>query len=179
MKLKTRVIINKKAQLKIQQMMFMVIGISILFALVGIFFLSISLSNISKISKESQQNNALLLISKLAKSPEFSCGNVFGSVSSNCVDFDKLISLLQRKEEYKDFWGVAKIEIKKIYPLNSTICTQENYPNCGRLMIVNKSVKALAPSSTFIALCRKEVINSSIYDKCELAKLIVSGENKE
>jgi hypothetical protein len=170
--------VNKRGQLKIQQMMFMIIGVTILFALVGVFFLSISLSKLNKISQETQQNNALLLVSKLAKSPEFSCGNVFGSVSVNCVDFDKLIALVERQEQYSGFWGVAKIEIKKIYPKNDTWCTKDNYPDCGRLIILNNSVKALAPSSTFISLCRKDVLNGSIYDKCELAKLIISGEDK-
>lgn len=171
--------VSKKAQLKIQQMMFMIIGITILFVLVGLFFLSISLSRLNEISKESQQNNAQLLVSKLAKSPEFSCGNAFGSVIGNCVDFDKLISLIDRQEQYEDFWGVAKIEIKKIYPSDNTICNKTNYPNCGRLNLMNKSVKALAPSSTFIALCRKEKGEIEIYNKCELAKLIVSGEDRE
>ena len=175
---KNYLIKGKKAQLKIQQMMFMLLAITLLFSLIGIFFLSISFSQLKKTSETTEINNALLLVSKLAKSPEFSCGNSFGSVNPNCVDFDKVIWLLDRETEYSKFWGVARIEIKKIYPKDLTPCDSSNYPNCGVLTILNRSVKTLPASSNFITLCRKESINRSVYDKCELAKLIVSGEDK-
>ena len=170
------IIFYKKGQLKIQQMMFMILGVSLLFALVGIFFLSISLSNLKGNAEELETSNALLLVTKLAKSPEFSCGNSLGTSSSYCVDFDKVILLSEMKDKYVDFWGVDRIEIKKLYPYNNASCTLDNYPDCGVLTILDKN-SSLPASSTFIALCRKELANLTIYNKCELAKLYVSGED--
>ena len=167
---------NRKAQMKIQQMMFMIMGVFFLFMLVGMFFISIYMSNLKGDAEELQKKNALLLVSKLAKSPEFSCGESFGTQSTYCVDFDKVIWLAELDKDYKDFWGVDKIQIKKITDNSNISCNLENYPNCGVLTIIDKN-SSLPSSSSFIALCRKERTNSSIYNKCDLAKLYVSGED--
>jgi len=120
----------------------------------------------------------MLLVSKLANSPEFSCGNSFGSSKSDCVDFDKVIGLKENIEKYSDFWGVAKIEIRKIYPNGSRVCTETNYPDCEILKILDEDVETLSYSSNFISLCRKENDGKIIYNKCELALLMVASEDK-
>jgi hypothetical protein len=121
----------------------------------------------------------MMLVSRLANSPEFSCGDSFGSNKANCIDFDKIMVLKKNIDDYSELWGVAKIEIRKIYPDEGNIsCTEENYPNCGSLKILNKNVKALAYSSTFVSLCRKEISPSGPYNKCELARLMVSSQDK-
>jgi hypothetical protein len=169
---------RRKGQLKIQQMIFMIVAVVLLFVLVGIFFLSISLSSIKQTSTNQAEENSMLLVSKLANSPELSCGNSFGTSRTNCNDFDKVISLM-KKGEYSDFWGVAKIEIRKILPdEGDTICTNDNYPNCGIVNILNKNVKILPYSSNFVSLCRKETDGKIIYDKCELALLLIASEDK-
>jgi hypothetical protein len=168
---------NKKAQMKIQQMIFMLIAVTFLFILVGIFFLAIRLYNLQKAANTLEEENAMLLVSKLANSPEFSCGNAFGTSRTSCVDFDKIMALKNRKE-YSDFWGVAKIEIRKIYPEEDVLCNEANYPDCGIVKILDKQVNTLPASSNFVALCRKEATETGIYNKCELALLAVSSEDK-
>ncbi|OGJ13113.1 hypothetical protein A3K82_03720 [Candidatus Pacearchaeota archaeon RBG_19FT_COMBO_34_9] len=170
--------ITKKAQLKIQQMTFMLVAVTFLFILVGVFFLSIKLFNLRKTATILEEENAMLLVSKLANSPEFSCGNSFGS-KSNCVDFDKLMVLRERMSEYSEFWGVAKIEVRKVYPDEGNIlCNEETYPDCGIIRILDRKVNAGPATSNFVSLCRKEVGEKMIYDKCELARLLVSSEVK-
>lgn len=172
-------VINKKGQLKIQQMIFMILAVFILFVLVGLFFLSISLSNLKKTATNLQQTNAMLLVSKLANSPEFSCGSSFGSSMSSCVDFDKVMALKDNLD-YSDFWGVAKIEIRKIDPdQGNVICDESNYPNCGVISILDKNVSSSPFVSNFVSLCRMETDQKIIYTKCELAVLLVSSVNKE
>lgn len=171
--------INKKAQLKIQQMTFMLIAVTFLFILVGIFFLSIKLYSVREKATLLEEENAILLVSKLANSPEFSCGQAFG-VKGSCVDFDKVMVLKDRINKYSEFWGVAKIEIRKIYPdEGDVLCSRANYPECGIINILDKSVNTAPATSNFVSLCRKEVKEDIIHDKCELAKLIVSSEVKE
>ena len=170
---------NRKGQIKIQQMSFMLIAVTLLFILVGVFFLSIRLYNLKKIATSLEEQNSLLLVSKLANSPEFSCGNAFGSSRGNCVDFDKLISLQGRSDEYSEFWGVAKIEVRKIYPIEEEVlCDAANYPNCGIIKILDKDVNTQPASSNFVSLCRKDSNGIIIYDKCELAILMVSSQSK-
>jgi len=171
-------IINKLGQLKIQQMIFMIVAVALLFVLVGIFFLSINLSNVKQTATNLAEQNSILLVSKLANSPELSCGNAFGTSRTNCIDFDKLISL-SKKTEYSDFWGVAKIEVRKILPdEGDKVCDDSNYPDCGIVNVLNKNVKILPYSSNFVSLCRKETNGAIIYDKCELAVLLIASEDK-
>ena len=69
----------KKAQIKVNQMVFMLIGVTIFFALVGMFALNLRVSSLKNTASELQEQNAYLLTSKLSNSPEFSCGTAFGS----------------------------------------------------------------------------------------------------
>jgi len=158
----------------------MLIAVTFLFILVGVFFLSIRLYNLKKTASSLEEQNALLLVSKLANSPEFSCGNSFGRSRTSCVDFDKLISLQGRLEEYSELWGVAKIELRKVYPSEgNVVCDANNYPNCDLVEILDKNVNMQPASSNFVSLCRKESDGIIIYDKCELARLMVSSESKK
>lgn len=168
----------KKGQLKIQQMAFMLVAVFFLFILAGMFFLSINLYNLKKTAVNLEEQNSMLLASKLANSPEFSCGNSFGGSRLNCIDFDKVISLNDRREDYEEFWGVAKIEIRKIFPEDNSICTKDNYPECGIITILDRKVNTLPASPNFVSLCRKEANERMLYDKCELAMLLITSEDK-
>jgi len=173
---------NKKAQLKIQQMAFMLIATTIFFALVGMFVLVFKFSGISESANLAEEKNAILLAEKLANSPEFSCGESFGTKKTNCVDFDKVIMLKENIYKYDRFWGVSNIEIRRIYPkTNGEIkCTRGNYPNCNVLRLISDE-QIGADASTFVTLCRKESVEGlqgESYDKCELAKLIISYEKQ-
>jgi len=165
----------KKAQIKIQQMMIMLIGVFILFSLVILFFSSIFFSGIKSDAKKLEEESSLMLSSKLANSPEFSCGDSFDSSYENCVDFDKVFILKKNIESYSDFYNVAGIRVEKVYPKeNNLICNDENYPDCSTLVILNKNVKKSSEVFNFVLLCKKGEEN-----KCWLARLIVSPLVKE
>ncbi|MFH1311293.1 MAG: hypothetical protein ABIH65_02715 [Nanoarchaeota archaeon] len=171
---KIRKITQKKAQMKIQQMAFMLIAVTLFFVLVGMFFVMIVFSNVNKTAGLLEEENAILLVTKLANSPEFSCEYAFGGQKISCVDSDKVMALKNNINKYSGFWGVSGIEIRKIYPESSRIeCTSENYPNCDEIRIIKNSGTGV---SNFVALCRKENIDNVIKDKCELAKIIVYYE---
>jgi hypothetical protein len=167
---------NKMGQMKIQQMMFMLLAVTLLFMLVGMFFLAIRLSTVKQSATTLGEESAKLLVSKLANSPEFSCGNAFGA-KANCIDFDKIM-VLKDMEDYSNFWGAAKIEIRKIFPSGNVSCNFKNYPDCEIVNVLDREVNSLPPSSNFVSLCRKEKNERIIYNKCELALLMVSAEDK-
>jgi hypothetical protein len=169
---------NCRAQMKIQQMIFMILAVVFFFILVGLFFLSFGMSKLKESSVALEEENSMLLVSKLANSPEFSCGDSFGTSMINCIDFDKLMALKENALAYSAFWGVAKIEIRKIYPESEAVCQESNYPNCGILKILDKDVKTLPYSFNFVSLCRKEASETEIYNKCELARLMVASQDK-
>ena len=90
--------VNKKAQMKIQQMAFMLIAITLFFVLVGLFIVSAAFSGLKDKAKQLEEQEAITLVSKLANSPEFSCGTAYGGQKVNCIDLDKLIPLIQNNE---------------------------------------------------------------------------------
>lgn len=181
---------NFRAQMKIQQMAFMLIAVTLFFALVGLFVVTILFSNIKASGAALEEKNALLLVSRLANSPEFSCGNAFGTARANCVDFDKVMALKKEIKKYSQpsFWGVSGIEIVKIYPAKNMgiLCAEDNYPECEKMEII-KASSGIAVSN-FIALCRKERKTMENYDEegnvigsvsnieniCELAKIVAT-----
>jgi len=171
--------VGKKGQLKIQQMIFMLLAVTFLFILVGLIFLSVRLSSLKKTASSLGEENAMLLVSKLANSPEFSCGNSFGGSRISCIDFDKLMILKDHVEDYGDFWGVAKIEIRIVYPNEgNVICSKSTYPDCSIIKLLDKNVNTLPANSNFVSLCRKDTNGKIIFDKCELARILVSSEDK-
>lgn len=167
----------KKAQMKIQQMAFMLIGITLLFVLAGIFLLTFKVSELKQEATELEEQNAVLLTTKMANSPEFSCGESFGDSRISCVDSDKVMMLKENIKKYENFWGVSNIEIRKIYPARKELCNIINYPDCGIIKIYEKETNGF-DASNFIALCRKESDGNELYNKCELARMFVSYEKK-
>lgn len=171
---------KKNAQMKIQQMAFMLMAVTLFFVMVGMFVLVFWVSGLKESASLLEEKNAMLLVTKLANSPEFSCGSAFGSDRINCVDEDKVMMLKENIEKYSDFWSVAEIKIRRIYPNNGDIvCNTANYDDCGVIEVFSKNVDSQAPVSNFVSLCRKDSYNDEVYDKCELAMLIVSSEEGE
>ena len=171
--------INKKAQMKIQQMAFMLIAVFIFFALVGMFVLMYKMGDLRETASLLEEKNALLLLSKFANSPEFSCGEAFGNVKTSCVDLDKVMALKQNINTYHNFWEKSNIEIRWIYPAfeEEIKCTTSNYPECN-IIDVYSGIEEGIGVSNFVSLCRKDTQEGMIYNKCEIGQLIISYEIK-
>ncbi|MBU2104482.1 MAG: hypothetical protein KKF67_01760 [Nanoarchaeota archaeon] len=165
----------KHGQVKIQQMAFMLIAVTLFLALVLIFILVIKFSGLKEGARELEEKNAMLLVSRLANSPEFSCEESFGKNKINCIDADKLMMLKENSGKYEDFWGVSNIEVRKIFPKieSEKICTLNSYPDCNIIRLLSNNVEGF-DASNFVILCRKETYEGEPYDKCEIAKIMVS-----
>ena len=168
-------VISNKGQVKIQQMAFMLIALFIFFALVGMVLLVFTFSKVGDAATELREKNAMLLASKLANSPEFACGDSFGNNKLACVDFDKVMALKANIGRYDKFWGVSNIEIRKVSSNAEILCTQGNYPNCDIIRLREKDILGF-DSSNFVSLCHKESNLEGFYDKCEVARLMISYE---
>ncbi len=170
---KERIINMKKAQMKIQQMSFLLIAVFIFLALVGMMVLTLKMNSLKTSANELREQNAMLLVGKLANSPEFSCGEVYSNFPTDCIDEDKIMMMKDEVRKYSNFWGVTGIEIRRIYPLNhNVICTYENYPKCDTIILLDKSTTGVGRSN-FVALCRKEQDKGEFIDVCEMARLTV------
>lgn len=168
---------SHRAQLKIQQMAFMLVAVIIFFVLTGLFFLSILNANLHKQATVLEKEQAIETARKLAETAEFTCGKPY----PYCIDAEKVLALANKKS-YKGFWPVLSIEIKKIsLGKKQILCDINNYPSCNTYRIYEKSSgssKSKRAVSSFVSLCRKEFASGIFYDKCELAKIIVEFEKK-
>lgn len=168
---------KQKAQMKIQQMAFMLMAITLFFILAGMFVLVMYSSHLKESASALSEQNAMLLVEKLANSPEFSCGEAYGGQRINCVDADKIMMLRENIAKYENFWGVSNIEIRTITNDDAVECNVANYPNCNVIKLRNEDISS--EYSNFISLCRKDIYENNIYDKCELARLMVGYNDNQ
>ncbi len=163
---------TKKGQLKIQEMSFMIIAVFLFFALVGLFVVSLMYSNLHESANQRAEERTRTGLSIIAETPEFSCGK------PNCIDADKLLVMMNRKN-YSDFYFYSSLEVIKTGNQSQLIdCNRANYPDCDRFLVFDKNKASIKKVSNYVALCRKELENEYTYDKCEIAKVIAGIEVK-
>lgn len=168
--------VNKKGQLKIQQMIFMLLAVTLFFVMIGMIFLVISTSDLRREANLLEEKEALLLVTKLANSPEFSCGDSVDNRKTHCVDLDKLM-ILQQFPEYEEFWGIDNIQVRKIYPVgDEDVFCKDSYPDCNVFRMFDRNLTA--DRSNFVTVCHKELREGVARDRCELGLLMVSYKNK-
>jgi len=172
MKISVDKMIDKKAQLRIQEMAFMLLAVFLFFTLVGLFVLSIVYTGINDAASRISEERTLSSVISLADSPELSCI----AAKSNCIDGDKLISLVG-KTTYENFWSFSSLKVIAFSGFGKDEdelikCTVANYPNCDLFDVYDKNVENERAISSFVALCRKELQNDYTYDKCEIAKIV-------
>ncbi len=165
---------NKRGQMKIQQMAFVLVGLAIFFSMVLIIFFNIYISKIKSDSLNLKENEAIELVRKISSSPEFIWG---GYDCSSCVDFDKIF-ILKDMSQYKKFWNIDYLKIEKIS--NKTIsveCTRLNYPDCDVITIIGGNDIGRVDQS-FVTLARWDsMIGGSGNFRHELGRIFVSGKD--
>lgn len=160
---------EKKGQMKVQEMAFVLIAIVIFFAMVALVYFSIRLSTLKTDVTTQREEAAKELVRKLADIPEFSWAECSG-----CVDVDKVL-MLKDRTSYKKLWDVDYLMIEKVYPNKTQIeCNAANYPDCTTITIINNTKNYGSPTSAFVALCGYEVSAGSV--KCELGKIYASAK---
>jgi cbb3-type cytochrome oxidase subunit 3 len=155
-----------KGQLKIQQMSFMILAVTIFFVLVILFFLAVKMQDMKNNASQLKLNEARERVLKLASYAEFSCG-------VSCVDLDKAMAI-KKMEKYQEYFDVG-VEIVKLGN-STTECSESNYPNCDIIKLFKQP--AGIGEGSFVALCRKDNKNSYGYNKCEVGKIIVYTNEK-
>jgi hypothetical protein len=162
---------DKKAQLKIQEMAFMLMAVIIFFAMAGMFFLVLMYNDLHNQANLLEQEKAISTAANIANTPEFSCGEAL------CIDSDKLL-VMQEREAYRDFWPITSFVVTKIGDQEKLECNEKNYPNCNYFKILDKQTESEQGVETFVSLCRKEQINGYFYDKCEIGRVLIGFEVK-
>ncbi len=154
----------KKAQIKIQETAFVLIGLVLLVSIFALFYIRVSYSSLASEKEQIDKEQAISYLSKMIELPEFRC--------DEGLDADKLMAYkktVANHPEYEKFWqDISSIVVRKIYPEYSSECT-DNYPNCQTITIYSSGKPKYETISTFVPLCR--ITNTA---ECELALLEVS-----
>ena len=157
---------RRKAQFKIQEMSFMLLGLMIFFILAALFFIVLSNSGLKKDYAVLAEEKAITTITYLSRSPELSCGRDL------CIDADKLIAIKSRTA-FDNYWDIEGLVVKIVYPQTSAEeieCTPANRDSCNKFTLKEPSSGSKEISS-FAYLCRKDSKDGYSYDKCEVAKV--------
>lgn len=161
-----------KAQMKIQQMAFMLIAIMIFFSMVGLIYFAITLSNLETKAQALGDEEAMRTVRKISSTPELAF--TVDSSCSSCVDLDKAF-VLKTYSGYKELWNLDYLMIEIISPQPILAeCTTFNYPDCNTITIVDNSQNTIATKTAFIALARfDQSKNTVVY---ELGKIHASAK---
>lgn len=150
-------------------MAFVLVGVFIFFALVGLVYVSVRMAVLKGDSGDLKESDALENVRMIYSSPEF-IWQAFDC--EGCVDLDKAMVLKGRKI-YSNFWGLDYLALKRIYPQGRDIeCSEVNYPDCSTITIINKTTNVGAVYGAFVALCRWD---ESGRTRCEIGKVYSSG----
>jgi hypothetical protein len=157
---------QNKAEMKIQQMAFMILAVFFFFILVGLFFISWQFKDTKSSFEELKREQAISALKTLASLPEFSCES-----SELCLDEDKLI-VMANKKEYRTFWQVSSIKAYKIVT-NSSQKIKCPSSDCNYYEIFSSGNINVEEYSTYVNICKKISESGYVYDSCEVGKLVV------
>jgi len=158
-----------RAQMKIQQMAFMLMAVFLFFILVGLFFLNLQFRGIKKSAAQLQKEDAITSLETLADMPELN----YNSQEEMTLDEDKLKILSGNLgKEYEDFWPVASIKVYKIYPAFDEVIKCPS-PNCNYFEVYDNGQENTQEYSAYVSICKKVKEIGYVYDKCEAGKLVV------
>ena len=166
---------NKKAQLKIQQMAFVLVAFMVLLGVAGVFYVSIKSSSLEESVSDLKHERASEIARKLASSPELSW---IENDCSVCLDVDKAL-VLKDKESYDEFWSkdIGLIRIQRVYPLSENRECDANYETCDRITIYELDNAEYVTEEAFVALCRYTGTEEG--KKCELGKIMLGVKENE
>ena len=147
---------SKKAQMKIQQMAFMLVAVMIFFSMVAIVYFVIVLSKLSDSAEDLRQEEAKELARQMAGTPElmFSEGTF---AQSSAIDFDKAFFLKQHIAYNRGFWNLDYLAIERIYPAPNPAhreCTLSTLATCRYLTIINNTNNLAGTQTAPVAIVR-------------------------
>jgi len=160
--------INKIADMKIMQMTFMILFVFIFFTFAVLFFVATQSGKINENFNVLQKESAIASIETIANMPELNCD----SSRTMCIDEDKIVVFGSISNSYRNFWPVASIRVRKLFP-KSAKDIKCPAANCTYYEIYNSNQTNYKSEGTFVSIC-KIVRNEGVAQEiCELGRLDV------
>lgn len=188
--MKTKIKTTKKktkAQLQLQEMAFVLVGLILFFALLLLFFAVFQQARIKSLAEEIRREETIAKLHSIANMPEFSCREAFCVSEESLLAFKNLDDV--QKQKYYKMWDEAKIvlikfervfqgQIDMAQPTSPRSCDNINVlPNCDYHIIYNKTLeKNYEAHSTFIPMCYIANEKGIPISYCNIGKIIVGFE---
>jgi hypothetical protein len=175
--------VRERGQMKIMQMLFMIVGVFFFFVLAGLFFLGIMFKDVRGGADELAREQAISSLEILAAMPELS----YGDREAMSLDEDKLRVMVEGYgASYGNFWPIASLEVYKIYPAFDSVvpcpaanCNYYNIytdPRYENLQVGDSGQGNIEKVSSYVSICKRIRELGSVYDRCEVGKIVVGME---
>lgn len=149
---------HSKAQLKIQEMAFVLLAVVLLFALIFVFLARFQYAQLEKTATELRQEKTTNMLRVVASMPELAC-----SGKALCIDEDKLEAFKLVKNKYSELWqesSIVKVAIEEVFPKGKefAIYNEPSQASQGKLTY-----------ATFVSLCQEGITKT-----CKIAKIKIT-----
>ena len=164
---------QKKAQIKIQEMAFVLVAIFIVFGLIILIFFRFQTGAWSQAAEEVRERRTISLLDKVSSMPELNCGSSL-TTKSSCIDETKLQYMCgEFSAKYKKTWkNVLKIEVERLYPKDQTL---KNIYTIYEDAKFGEEDISYSSYSNIISLCK---YTAGGYE-CDIARLAIYMEDVE
>lgn len=164
--------LDKKGQVKIQEMAFMLVALLFFFIIVGIFGFGFLVNELRANAVDVAEQRTFSALVSLSDTAEFSCS----VARPNCIDADKLIVMTNRTV-YSRFYPFASLKVIRFQAFNKdpedmVQCTMANYPDCDIFVVYENENENVITTATYASLCMKDYENGANYYKCEVARIL-------
>lgn len=161
--------VNRRGQMKIMQMAFMIVAVFFFFVLVGLFFIGIQFKDVAGSAERLQREQAVSSLSVIADMPELS----YDSGKAITLDEDKLrIMAGDFGDNYDEFWPVASVAVYKLWPVATELKLCPGV-DCNYYELYDNGQRSSKKPSTFVSICKKVKESGFVYDRCVIGKLEV------
>lgn len=155
---------EKKGQIKIQEMAFVLVAVIFLGGILLLFFARFQATSIQKQATELRSLRTATMLRMIVSMPELAC-----TEEANCIDIDKLLvfdNSATIRNKYSELWkssNIVKVTVEEVYPKTTRTIEYKIYEkNTGKNTVTY---------STFISLC--SMAQNKI---CKIAKIKATVE---
>ena len=164
-----------RGQMKIMQMSFMIIGVFFFFVLVGLFFMGILFKDVRGGAEDLAREQAISSLESIVAMSELS----YDSRDSMNVDEDKLRVMAGGfGDKYEEFWPIASLEVYKIYPSFDSVVKCPAV-GCNYYELYDSGQRNVEKFSAYVSICKRVKEFGSVYDRCEIGKIVVGVKKNE
>ena len=154
---------DKKAQMKIQEMAFVLVAVVFLGGLLLLFFARWQVGAMEQAARELRELRTVTMLRTISSMPELACTS-----EALCIDQDKLEVFNKStaiQSQYSDLWqssSIVNVTVEEVYPKVTPVKKYTIYRKATQENTVTYS--------TYVALCSESLQKQS----CKMAKIKVT-----